>query len=661
MREREGRRGRATGLPVVAGVLLVATLAAIVTAGVAAASPTEGGVEVGDEAPVTANDLREPQAHNSPTLAVDPTDSRFVALAERIDDPEFSCGLQLSGDGGRSWVDGEPLVALPDGVDHCYAPQVAFDADGTLYYLFVGLSGEGNTPAGVWLTSSQDRGQSFARPWQVLDEFNYQVRLAIDRQAGEAGRLHLVWLTTGEGPTVGGLPAVHNPIVAAHSDDGGRTFTEPVEVSGSQQRLVVAPQVAIGDEGEVHVAYYDLEDDVRDYQGLDGPVWPDPWAVEVATSTDGGATFPDRVVVDDEVQPPERVMVIFTMPPPSIATGSEGRVYTAWHDARNGDWDAFVAASSDRARSWTEPVSVADAEPGSTRQLLPQVGVAPDGRVEVVYFDRGDDAHLQHVAYAASHDQGRSFEEHRRLTAEPSDARSGPQLHLRTAQGRAELGAGLALHAGDATALAAWPDTRFAVPGTAQQDLYRTTVARDAGGASLAAWPVVGVSAVAAAAIVGAVLVVWRRRRRPDVAALVLLLLVVAGPAGCGPGRADEAPLPDAPATVEVGLDEYAFDVPETVPPGRTVFQVTNHGDEAHELVLLRLPDEAGQLGELLGSSTPRALPPTYVVPAREPGQSGEFVVELEPGRYGLVCFLEDADGVRHDQHGMFAEFEVSG
>lgn len=610
----------------------------------------------------TSNDLREPRAHNSPELAVDPTDDRFAALAYRLDNPDFSCGLQLSGDGGDSWVDGEPLVALPPGVDHCYAPQVVFDADGTLYYLFVGLSGQGNTPQGVWLTNSEDRGRSFARPWQVLGEFNYQVRLAIDRQMDGQGRLHLVWLAVREGPTLGALPPTHNPVVAAHSDDGGRTFSEPVEVSGPERRLVVAPDIAIGGAGEVHIVYYDLKDDVRDYQGLEGPVWPEPWAVEVASSSDGGESFVAPVVVDGGVQPAERVMVIFTMPPPSIAADGDGHVYAAWHEARQDDWDVVAASSADQGGSWTEPVVVGDDHAASTRQLLPQLAVAPDGRVEVVFFDRQGGAadHLQHVGYAVSHDHGHSFSAVQRLTTEASDSRSGPRAHLPVAQGRIEFGTGLALHAGHTAALAAWPDTRFAVPGTAQQDLYTNLVARDAAG-STARWWLTGVLAtLGAVAAVGLVILGWRRRGSMSAmsAGAMLLAIVAASCQQRGSVTAD-SPLPGKPATVQVELEEYAFNVSEPVPPGRVVFELINRGDEAHELVLLRVPEETGGLEDLLASLSPRALPPTFVVPPRDPGQSAAFAVDLEPGRYGLICFVEDAGGVQHHRLGMVAEFGV--
>lgn len=611
-------------------------------------------VDVGSAVPATANDLHAPQAHNSPQVAVDPTDARLAALAYRVDNPEFSCGLALSGDGGASWTDADPLAALPDGVDHCYAPQIAFDADGTLYFLFVGLAGQGNTPQGVWLMTSDDAGRTFSRPWQVLGPKSYQVRLAVDRAAGEAGRLHLAWLdVTGE-PSIGGLPPTANPIVTAHSDDGGQTFSEPVTVSGPDRRRVVAPQIAIGATGEVHVAYYDLGGDTRDYRGLAGPVWPEPWTVEVATSRDGGATFAQPVVVDDRLKPAGRVPLIFTMPGPALAADGDGRVYAGWHDARRGTADAFVARSRDGGRSWDAPVVVGGSAVDDTAQLLPEVAVAPNGRVETVFFDHdgGAASHRRHVNYAASTDQAASFAPTRRLTKEPSDARTGPRVHLPAAQGHVEIGTGLALHAGATQALAAWPDTRFAVPGTAQQDLYAATAARQATDRPIWLWLAGGLAGLAVLTALGLGARRWRRHRRAAAAVCLAGLTLAA----CDPGGGtQQESLPDTPARVEIGMDEYAFNAPGQVPAGRVTVHVVNHGDEPHELALVPLPDDA-ELGELLQSPTPVAVPPTYTVSPRQPGETATFTVTLDAGRYGLVCFVEDADGIQHHRHGMFAQ-----
>jgi hypothetical protein len=225
---------------------------------------------VEQDVPVTALHQGLGVANNSPALNADPTEPKFVVLANRLDAPDFRCALQVSGDGGEGWLTVNPVPELPAGADKCYAPEAAFDRNGVLYYLFVGLKDQGNEPVGAFLTSSRDRGRTFGRPRQVLGPLNFAVRMAIDTSMGEAGRIHLVWLNATSDPPLGGFGPPPNPIMAAHSDDGGETLSEPVQVNDPEHELAVAPALELGADHAVHVFYYDLQDDLRDYKGLEG-------------------------------------------------------------------------------------------------------------------------------------------------------------------------------------------------------------------------------------------------------------------------------------------------------------------------------------------------------------------------------------------------------
>jgi hypothetical protein len=437
--------------------------------------------EVKPDLPATSNDFRFVRTQNSPLLAADPTDSRFVVLAHRLDAPDFSCALQISGDGGRTFVEATPMPELPKNAEKCYAPEVAFDQEGRLYYLFIGLRGAGNSPMGVFLTTSSDRAKTFTKPVRVLGAGNYQVRMAMDPTAGDRGRLHLVWLHTTEDAPTGGLPLPPNPIMTKHSDDGGQTFSEPLQISDPQRRLSVAPSVALAPDGTVHVVYYDFVDDMRDYQGLEGPTWPGKWALIVTSSTDAGENFSRGVVVDDGVVPPERVLLIFTMPPPALAAGSDGSLYVAWHDGRNEDWDVFLSGSSDGGRSWNNPMRLNDDDAGNgVHQYLPRVAVAPGGRVDVIFYDRRDDPDNvdNDVYYTFSTNGGESFSENLRLTTESSDSRSGQHYLVPSAQDRADFGSRIALLAREDRAIAAWTDTRNALLAP-YQDIFSTQIVFD--------------------------------------------------------------------------------------------------------------------------------------------------------------------------------------
>ncbi len=137
------------------------------------------------------------------------------------------------------------------------------------------------------------------------------------------------------------------------------------------------------------------------------------------------------------------------------------------------------------------------------------------------------------------------------------------------------------------------------------------------------------------------------------------VLVVVLAP-GCG--RPSGAALPPAPATIAVTMAEYRFVTKPFVTAGRVQFRVKNHGRIPHQVDLVRLPDDLvpGGLDAQLRSAKRRPVNLVSSVAAERPGEATVFAADLVPGRYGLVCFLTDADGVTHARKGMSAELEAN-
>ncbi len=163
--------------------------------------------------------------------------------------------------------------------------------------------------------------------------------------------------------------------------------------------------------------------------------------------------------------PPERVLLIFTMPPAALVADDDGLVVVAWTDARHGDWDVFVRRSVDGGDSWGERQRLNDDLMGSGRhQYLPGLAVAPSGRVDATFYDRrGDPENVRnHVYYASSTDGGERFSSNVVVTSDPSDSRVGQRYAVPSAQGRADLGSRLALTSINSGLLVAWTDTRNA-------------------------------------------------------------------------------------------------------------------------------------------------------------------------------------------------------
>ena len=674
---------------------MVSLVGGLLVAGVGASSAASAGSpRVIAETPVTATDLINRPANNSPQLAVDPTEPRFAVMANRLDAP-FDCGMQVSGDGGAGWRTIRAVTKLPAGALTCYGPEVAFDAHGVLYFLFVGL-GKGNSPIGVYLTTSSDHAQHFRAPQQVLGAERYQVRLAIDRTVGSFGRIHLVWLQANSPTAAGGFGAGSNPIMTKYSDDGGSTFSHPLQISDPERGRVVAPAVALGPDHAVHVVYYDLGQDTRDYEGLAGPTWTGRWSLVMTTSTDGGAHFAHGSVVDSRIVPTQRVMLIFTMPPPTIAVDASDRVFVAWSDARNGDWDVFMRRSTDGGHTWEHPVRLNDdALHDGRNQYMPQLSVAPSGRVDAIFYDRRSNVENQgnDVSYTFSVDGGRTFSRNVQINSLTFDSFIGPRYLVDSAKGLREFGSRIALVSRDSGIVAAWTDTRHTFITGKAQDIFAATVNVDEpwwqpwtglAGAILIVAAVLGAAWTARRVIRDAVHRqltgnhVARRiagftgpRRRPisaagTVLAVVVTVTIVALAGGRTAGV--RAPLPTAPPTILVTMREYRFDFnAAAIHRGRVIFKVVNDGKLVHRLVLIPLPEDFPPIEQQLHGSVRQVVQEAVAIRNLEPpakgqqhGMSESFAFDLRPGRYAFVSLYIDPDGVSQALKGMANEFRVA-
>ena len=107
-------------------------------------------------------------------------------------------------------------------------------------------------------------------------------------------------------------------------------------------------------------------------------------------------------------------------------------------------------------------------------------------------------------------------------------------------------------------------------------------------------------------------------------------------------------------------MREFAYDHPAVAPSGRVVVKVDNVGSLTHQLVLVRVPEELPPLAEQLRSDTRQAVDTIANLIDRPAGSNSIIAVDLEPGRYGLVCFLRDAEGLQHHARGMSSEFRVA-
>lgn len=457
-----------------------------------------------------ATDPKDFSSHNSPVIARSPTRPSHLVVANRIDAPIFSCALHRSSDGGETWkAERLPFPPGQELPERCYAPDVAFGPDGTLYVSFVTLKGIGNTPDAGWLVSAKDGESALGEPVPLLGALAFQVQLAADPET--AGRLYLTWVQA-QGTGTLGFAESGNPILFARSDDGGKTWSEPAQVNSPARSRSLAPSI-VAASGVLHVLYLDVGDDALDYhaghEGRGGPPFPGRWSLVLARSDDDGGTWKETVV-DDDVVATQR-FIPFIPPAPSLAVDAErDRVYAGFHDGRLGDADVRVWTSPDGGDTFSAAVRVNDTKvQDGTDQYLPALAVSPTGRLDVAYYDRREDAdnRMNEVSLQSSDDGAATFGPRVELSDRAFDAGIGPGAE----RDLPDLGNRLGLASSDDRAVAIWSDTRAGTVASAKQDLASGVVAFQSASPLRGALPPIGV----AVALVGLAVAIIGPRKRP--------------------------------------------------------------------------------------------------------------------------------------------------
>lgn len=451
----------------------------LVAAGLAAAGLAAAGLGVGGSDPTVrataygiVNDDRPDtlNAHTSPAAAADPARPDVLVVADRIDTPMSSCAVSSSSNAGVNWQ--RVALPLPAGADNCFWPDVTW-TDGGALVLFSATGGVNNQPVGTWAQRVED-GLAVGEAVVVSGAHAFHPRIAAD-----GDRVVATWVQAGPNTAARplGFAPEPNPLVASVSTDGGRTFGRPVTVSDPALRLVV-PSVVVGGDTVV-LSALDLVDDELDYSGLHeafgGPAEEGDWRVLTWTSTDNGATFGPAVVVAD-VEIPQRINPDLSSPRPGLALDRrDGRLYTTWESGKGSARDVFVSSSDDDGATWSPPQVVVERK---GTQMLPSVDVAPDGRVDVVFYDRSVDPEdvRTEVAQASSWDGGRSF-----TVATVSARRFDSRIGLGSFQNLTVVGTQTEVVSGDGRAVAFWSDSTRATRDDNRLDLAVALVQADEG------------------------------------------------------------------------------------------------------------------------------------------------------------------------------------
>jgi hypothetical protein len=300
------------------------------------------------------------------------------------------------------------------------APVVACADDATFFYAAIWSDTQAEV-SGVAFAKSTDAGVSFSTPAVVvsknsLTDFVDHDWLAIDPNNHSAMYIAYADLDF-SGTFCGTDPASRTnipryAIELLASSDGGATWSVAPTVieqvcanSANPSAVVVGPQVAVGPQGQVYVAY--------EAAGENGSAAA-ARQIKIAKSSDGGATFGSPVVVaavtpvgdGADLQGFGRGNEF-----PSLAIGkgakNGGVVYLAWNDGALSISDTLsptaiydfadieFSASNDGGATWSAPGRVNDnpksAAGALNDQFEPAIGADQEGDLAVCFYDRRRD------------------------------------------------------------------------------------------------------------------------------------------------------------------------------------------------------------------------------------------------------------------------------
>lgn len=120
--------------------------------------------------------------------------------------------------------------------------------------------------------------------------------------------------------------------------------------------------------------------------------------------------------------------------------------------------------------------------------------------------------------------------------------------------------------------------------------------------------------------------------------------------------------IPEGATVITGELADFEFVLDQTsAPAGDIAFQVTNTGEYPHEIVVLGLP-EGVTIEDIFADESLGEQVQFYGFSWAMPGEEAPplVMVDMEPGTYTLICFVDEPEGVPHVMRGMILDFEVT-
>lgn len=311
----------------------------------------------------------------------------FLLTATRTNDRPAVMVLQRSDDGGATWTMPVPIGAdqpAPEPIHRGMDAQIAASGDHVIAIWTTGADTKmGRGPLATAI--SNDGGKTWTAGASPSDDGQISDHAFVDIAADDAGTFHAVWLDPRDGGGKG--------LRYARSSDGGKTWSKNQTLDAKTCECCWN-KITTGPGGRVNVLYRNES----------------PRDMSLVTSTDGGQSWAAPVTVgafDWKVDGCPHVG--------GALAGDGDKLFAAvWTAKGDGARGAYVLASVDAGRLWSQPIQL-----GDSTSWHPDLAYAGDRLIAVwdAYGDGGT------IAYSAtSRDDGLTWSPPERLNAAGTSA-----------------------------------------------------------------------------------------------------------------------------------------------------------------------------------------------------------------------------------------------
>jgi hypothetical protein len=295
-----------------------------------------------------------------PSIAVDSSGNAYCVWGDWRNS-NWDVYFTKSIDGGNLWV--TPDVMVNSGLGNQTYPSIAVGSTGIIYVVW---EDDRNGDKDIYFAKSLDGGLNWSNP-NVRVNFDTLGRgspnmsqVAPEIAVDSNGIIYVVWQDDRWGD---------DDIFFAKSTDGGLNWgmeNTRVNSDAAPSPDQKNPTMTLDSSGTIYVAWGEGSGSFND--------------IFFSKSVDGGANWSDPYIrVSIDVSTADRAN-------PTIGVDSNGDIFIAWQDNRNGNYDIYFARSLDGGDNWSNPNIRVDYST-SGLQYTPSIAVSDSGTIYLTWQD----------------------------------------------------------------------------------------------------------------------------------------------------------------------------------------------------------------------------------------------------------------------------------